>query len=69
MHFRLGWTLEVTMTLIATLLMALTSLLGVPVGFAAGTLDANDLRDEQNQALFNEEEMGRVGQRGHCPHG
>ncbi len=57
------------MTLIATLLMALTSLLGVPVGFAAGTLDANDLRDEQNQALFNEEEMGRVGQRGHCPHG
>ena len=57
------------MTLITTLLMALSSLFGSTVGFSAGTLDSNDLRKEENQAVFHEEEMGRGGQRGHCPHG
>ncbi len=57
------------MTLITTLLLAFASFFSSTVGFSAGTLDSQDLRKEENQAPFHEEEMGRGGQRGHCPHG
>lgn len=57
------------MTLISTLLAAIISIFGTTGYFNPGALDPQDLQDSQNQAPFNEEDMGLRGQNGHCPHG
>lgn len=57
------------MTLISTLIAAFVSIFGANGYFLAGELDPQDFRKEQNQAPFQEEQMLRGGQRGHCPHG
>jgi hypothetical protein len=57
------------MTLISTLLAAIISIFSTVGIFSPGKLDPQDLRDNQNQAPFNEEDMGLRGQSGHCPHG
>jgi hypothetical protein len=57
------------MTLISTLIAAFVSIFGANGYFLAGQLDPQDFRKEENQAPFQEEQMLRGGQSGHCPHG
>ncbi len=58
------------MTLISTLIAAFLSIFGANGYFIAGELDPSDLRKDQNQAPFHEEQMMLMsGQMGHCPHG